>query len=189
MPAKKQPHKRTLSISKEYESATTKRTRQSPRAVQSSPSLISAKKKTAQGKASPADTDDDPDDSGSDYDEVQSNAEEESEDDQSAETEYSEEDPKKSKRGKSSVRPGGKRAGGSTSTTAAPPSAALKAKELLRPGVKTGLGPGTQVVMKKPKARQAGAVPYMDNTIHPNTMLFLADLAANNSRQWLKSKS
>jgi hypothetical protein len=60
--------------------------------------------------------------------------------------------------------------------------------ELWRPGVKTGLGPGTQVVIKKPKARDAGSIPYMDNTIHPNTMLFLEDLAANNDRQWLKSE-
>jgi len=60
--------------------------------------------------------------------------------------------------------------------------------ELWRPGVKTGLGPGTQVVIKKPKARDSGATAYTENTIHPNTMLFLTDLAANNDRQWLKSK-
>lgn len=64
----------------------------------------------------------------------------------------------------------------------------LRAKDLSKPGVKTGLGPGTQVIIKKPKARAAGDTPYSDETIHPNTMLFLKDLAANNSRQWLKSK-
>lgn len=64
----------------------------------------------------------------------------------------------------------------------------LRAKDLSRPGVKTGLGPGTQVIIKKPKARDAGDTPYSDETIHPNTMLFLKDLAANNNRQWLKSK-
>lgn len=64
-----------------------------------------------------------------------------------------------------------------------------KGQELWRPGVKTGLGPGTQVVIKKPKARSAGKTPYEDDTIHPNTMLFLADLKANNDRHWLKSKS
>ena len=63
-----------------------------------------------------------------------------------------------------------------------------RVKELLKPGVKTGLGPGTQVVMKKPKARSAGKTPYTDDTIHPNTMLFLGDLAANNNRDWLKSE-
>lgn len=60
-------------------------------------------------------------------------------------------------------------------------------KELWRPGVKAGLGPGTQVVIKKPKARDAGNTPYEDDTIHPNTMLFLKDLKENNDRQWLKS--
>ena len=70
-------------------------------------------------------------------------------------------------------------------------SAAIRTKgnELLKPGVKTGLGPGTQVVIKKPKARAAGKTPYEDETIHPNTLLFLKDLKANNERQWLKSES
>ena len=69
-------------------------------------------------------------------------------------------------------------------------SAAIRTKEndLLRPGVKAGLGPGTEVVIKKPKARPAGKTAYRDDTIHPNTLLFLEDLKANNERQWLKSK-
>lgn len=69
-------------------------------------------------------------------------------------------------------------------------SAAIRSKgqELWRPGVKAGLGPGTQVIIKKPKERAAGKTPYKDETIHPNTLLFLADLKANNDRQWLKSK-
>ncbi|KAH9864847.1 hypothetical protein IAQ61_008792 [Plenodomus lingam] len=57
-------------------------------------------------------------------------------------------------------------------------------KELWKAGAK--LAPGTQIVIKKPKARDAGDIPYTDETIHPNTMLFLQDLAANNDRQWLK---
>lgn len=61
--------------------------------------------------------------------------------------------------------------------------------ELWRPGVTTGLEAGTQVVIKKPKARDAGETPYTDDTIHPNTLLFLEDLAANNDRAWLKSES
>jgi len=61
-----------------------------------------------------------------------------------------------------------------------------KGQELWREGVKTGLGPGTEVFIKKPKARDAGGIDYVDNTIHPNTMLFLADLKENNERQWLK---
>jgi hypothetical protein len=68
-------------------------------------------------------------------------------------------------------------------------SSAKKNGELWRPGVKTGLGPGTQVIIKKPKPRPAGKTPYTDETIHPNTLLFLKDLKANNERQWLKSKS
>lgn len=64
--------------------------------------------------------------------------------------------------------------------------ASLKGKELWREGVKTGLGPGKEVFIKKPKARDAGDVPYHDQTLHPNTMLFLQDLTQNNDRQWLK---
>lgn len=69
------------------------------------------------------------------------------------------------------------------------PAIRTKDSELWREGVKTGLGPGTQVIIKKPKARPAGSTPYRDETIHPNTLLFLKDLKANNERQWLKSKS
>ncbi|KAM0700455.1 hypothetical protein Q7P35_012176 [Cladosporium inversicolor] len=58
--------------------------------------------------------------------------------------------------------------------------------ELWREGVKTGLGPGQEVIIKKPKARPAGKVPYSDETIHPNTILFLKDLKENNNREWLK---
>ncbi|KAM0722506.1 hypothetical protein Q7P37_001947 [Cladosporium fusiforme] len=58
--------------------------------------------------------------------------------------------------------------------------------ELWREGVKTGFGPGQQVIIKKPKARPAGKVPYSDDTIHPNTLLFLKDLKGNNNREWLK---
>jgi hypothetical protein len=61
-----------------------------------------------------------------------------------------------------------------------------KDKDLWKPGAK--LPPGTQVIIKKPKARGVGDTPYTDETIHPNTMLFLKDLAANNDRAWLKSK-
>ncbi|KAJ4319670.1 hypothetical protein N0V94_003813 [Neodidymelliopsis sp. IMI 364377] len=57
-------------------------------------------------------------------------------------------------------------------------------KELWRPGAK--LEPGTQLVIKKPKARDAGDTPYNESTIHPNTMLFLKEIKANNDRQWLK---
>ena len=60
-------------------------------------------------------------------------------------------------------------------------------EELWKSGAKLELG--TKVIIKKPKAREAGNIPYTDNTIHPNTMLFLRDLAAHNDRQWLKGKT
>ncbi|KAF2839818.1 hypothetical protein M501DRAFT_917038, partial [Patellaria atrata CBS 101060] len=62
-----------------------------------------------------------------------------------------------------------------------------KGSELLREGADIGLLPGTQVIIDKPKARPAGGTPYSDDTIHPNTMLFLGDLAKNNQREWLKT--
>jgi len=60
--------------------------------------------------------------------------------------------------------------------------------ELWRVGADIDLEPGTEIIIKKPKARLAGKTPYKDDTIHPNTMLFLKDLKANNDRGWLKSK-
>jgi hypothetical protein len=62
----------------------------------------------------------------------------------------------------------------------------LKDKELWREGVSTGLGPGKEVFIRKPKARDPGNIPYQDHTLHPNTLLFLQDLAKHNDRQWLK---
>ncbi|KAK6440948.1 hypothetical protein LTR95_002818 [Oleoguttula sp. CCFEE 5521] len=64
-----------------------------------------------------------------------------------------------------------------------------KGKELWREGVKAGLGPGKQLIIKRPKARPAGKVPYADGRIHPNTLLFLEELKANNDREWLKNIS
>ena len=61
-----------------------------------------------------------------------------------------------------------------------------KGQELWRPGVKADAAPGEAVYIKLPKAREAGKTPYTDSTIHPNTMLFLKDLRANNDREWLK---
>jgi hypothetical protein len=43
-----------------------------------------------------------------------------------------------------------------------------------------------QVFIKLPQARGAGKVLYKDETLHPNTLLFLDDLRRNNDRQWLK---
>ena len=73
----------------------------------------------------------------------------------------------------------------STASSAAPKRA--KGEELWRSGVKTGLGPGTQVIIDKPRARSPGKTPYQQDQIHPNTMLFLRDLAENNDREWFKA--
>lgn len=65
---------------------------------------------------------------------------------------------------------------------------ASERKELWREGVRAGLGPGKEVFIELPQARDPGEIPYEDHTIHPNTLLFLKDLKANNDREWLKSK-
>lgn len=62
----------------------------------------------------------------------------------------------------------------------------IAGKELWRPGVKANAEPGEQVFIQLPKAREQGKIPYADNTIHPNTFLFLGDLQKNNDREWLK---
>ena len=85
-------------------------------------------------------------------------------------------------------RPQKRRAPASSKATKSAPSSDSKGKELWRQGVSTGLAPGTQIIIKKPKPRTPGKTPYSDITIHPNTMLFLKDLKANNDREWLKSK-
>ena len=64
-----------------------------------------------------------------------------------------------------------------------------KRKELWREGVKTGLGPGKEVFIQKPKMRDDGGVPYHDESLHPNSKFFLLDLKENNERQWLKGES
>lgn len=38
------------------------------------------------------------------------------------------------------------------------------------------------------KMRDLGGVPYEDDRLHKNTLLFLKDLKANNERSWLKCK-
>jgi hypothetical protein len=85
-------------------------------------------------------------------------------------------------------RPKKRKAPASSKGIESAPTPGSKGKELWRQGVSTGLAPGTQVIIKKPKPRTPGKVPYSDITIHPNTMLFLKDLKANNDREWLKSK-
>ena len=59
--------------------------------------------------------------------------------------------------------------------------------DLWREGVKTGLGPGKQVFIQKPKARGDGGIQYVPERIHPHTFEFLKDLKKNNDRIWLKA--
>jgi hypothetical protein len=118
-------------------------------------------------------------DSGSAYEEPDPEEDQEVSDHQSEleEASESEEEPKavKGKQGKARI--------------ATSDADALKGKELWREGVRTGLGPGKEVFIRKPKARDAGNVAYEDETLHPNTKLFLQDLAENNEREWLKGKA
>ncbi|KAK5090851.1 hypothetical protein LTR05_001028 [Lithohypha guttulata] len=59
--------------------------------------------------------------------------------------------------------------------------------DLWREGVKTGLGPGKQVFIERPKARGDGGIAYVPERIHPHTLEFLKDLKRNNDRIWLKA--
>ena len=59
-----------------------------------------------------------------------------------------------------------------------------KKPELWKEGVKVN-GQG-EVFIELPKARGPGKIPYRDDALHPNTLLFLGDLKRNNERAWLK---
>lgn len=102
------------------------------------------------------------------------------------EEESEEEKPKKRGRGRPSGSAKTKQQDSDGGTEDSHALKTAKGKELWREGVKTGLGPGKEVFIKKPKARDPGGIDYKDDTIHPNTMLFLKDLKENNERQWLK---
>ena len=96
------------------------------------------------------------------------------EDDEEAEDSEEEE---KSKRRKS----GGKRNPNAVNGSI---SKSSSSKDLWREGTKVD-GEG-EVFIALPKARSPGNTPYRDDTIHPNTLLFLGDLKKNNDREWLK---
>ena len=57
---------------------------------------------------------------------------------------------------------GRKKAGGTPATIG-------KSSQLWREGVKTGLGPGKQVFIAKPKPRGDGGIKYLPERIHPNS--------------------
>lgn len=142
-------------------------------------------------------SDEDDEQSYSDYDERQSSVNgasggSEASSNSMAESEFEDDVKRKKKHAShnkySTVR--NKKSGASSREEAPTPSNVKgnKGSELWRQGVRAGLGPGTEMVIERPKPRDAGKVPYSDHTIHPNTMLFLGDLRANNDREWLKSK-
>lgn len=99
---------------------------------------------------------------------------------------FEEEAPEKGGRARPQARAKAQKQDSNDDTKDLTSSKSAKGKELWREGVKTGLGPGKEVFIKKPKARDLGGRDYQDETIHPNTMLFLKDLKDNNERQWLK---
>jgi len=96
--------------------------------------------------------------------------------------EFSNADEKPKRKRKSLPKPSAAKKTGSSSQTIA----RVEGAELWREGAKIDLEPGTEIIIKRPKARTAGKTPYADDTIHPNTLLFLGDLKANNDREWLK---
>ncbi|KPI42535.1 uncharacterized protein AB675_9758 [Cyphellophora attinorum] len=115
------------------------------------------------------------DDSASGYGDDSGSASEENESGQESEDDYdSEEDTKRRSKGSKSRAGTGKAFFGKQNS------------QMWREGVKTGLGPGKQVFIEKPKPRGDGGIKYVADRIHPNTMLFLEDLKANNDREWLK---
>jgi hypothetical protein len=146
----------------------------------------STAKKSKYFEGSDSDDSEEAGDSGSAYEGVEDSAGDSNSNSEPDVTESEEEEkPKQKRRG----HPSSKKSQNHTSDSEneqAPVPKASRGQELWREGVKTGLGPGKEVFIKKPKARDPGGIDYVDNTIHPNTMLFLADLKENNERQWLK---
>ena len=189
MPRRKQvmtsdiaPRKRALSPAKSTPSRLSKRIKSSPTA--SATSKTTPKKSqffSHQSPVSAVESEIENEESGYEDEDVSVSAistpSESGIDEEEEEEEYTSEDNKSRKR-----KPG--RKSGHSVVKVTPKSA--KGQELWRPGVKTDLAPGEAVFIKLPKAREAGKTPYKDDTIHPNTMLFLQDLKGNNDREWLK---
>ncbi|KAK9856302.1 hypothetical protein MYU51_001095 [Penicillium brevicompactum] len=145
-------------------------------------SLRQAKSTTSKSKYFEAEDSEEESESNESEDESSESVYEEGKDDPSSTDEAEPEEPSDSEEDtkKSSAR------GQQRSSTASKPDA-LKGKELWREGVKADLAPGQEIIIAKPKARDAGKTPYQDETLHPNTRLFLIDLADNNDRQWMKA--
>lgn len=116
------------------------------------------------------------DESGYEDEDVSEALDEEVEEDEDEDSEQEHEQEERSRRRRS----GGKGNAKVVNGTISKPSG----KDLWREGVKVE-GEG-EVFIALPKARSPGNTPYRDDTIHPNTLLFLGDLKKNNEREWLK---
>ncbi|EEA26944.1 conserved hypothetical protein [Talaromyces marneffei ATCC 18224] len=146
------------------------------------------KSKYFEGSGTDESTSDVDGDSGSAYEEEAAHEDQDSvNEEEGFEEESEEEKPKKRGRGRPSTSAKTKQQNSGDGAEDLPALKSSKGKELWREGVKTGLGPGKEVFIKKPKARDLGGIDYKDDAIHPNTMLFLKDLKENNERQWLKA--
>ncbi|PPJ55783.1 hypothetical protein CBER1_01601 [Cercospora berteroae] len=162
-------HKRALSASTSGEPVA-KRPKQAKSTTTKSRHFTAPDKDTEDDQSEPEDSTSNNEDSGSDFGEGPNEDESSgAEDDEENESDDDDEESHKPARGSAKSTP-----------------AKNKAGAVWKPGVKTGLAPGTQVIIKKPKARPAGKIPYNDDTIHPNTLLFLSELKQNNKREWLK---
>lgn len=132
---------------------------------------------------------DDEDDSGSSYGQDEATEDDQSAGEEAISDEESEENvPKRRGRGRPASSAKTQNTDPVEDEKSSPTQTDNKSKELWREGVRTGLGPGKEVFIRKPKPRDLGGIDYKDDTIHPNTILFLKDLKKNNERQWLKGK-
>ena len=86
----------------------------------------------------------------------------EEEEEEARENDYDSEEDAKPKKKK-----GGKKAATTGKTVFGKQSSS---SQMWREGVKTGLGPGKQVFIEKPKPRGDGGVKYMGHRLHPNTV-------------------
>jgi uncharacterized protein (TIGR02453 family) len=179
-PQSRRRHKHQLSSSV----TSTPGSRASKRLKESSKTPTNGKK-SKYFEDSESDDDADEDDHGSDYEDPQDDSVTElssaSPTSSEAEDDYDKSEEKQRSKKKVVGKSAASKDAGSPAT-----SPAGEGKELWRPGVTTGLGPGKQVFIEKPKPRGDGGVRYVPSRIHPNTMAFLADLRKNNDREWLK---
>jgi hypothetical protein len=164
-PASTRSHKRQLSSGATQSAATPTAVRASKRIKDSASNtpVSVTPKKSKYFEASGSDDDQEGEEATSDDGEVSGYEDEEaSAGDSPTSEESSEDDFDSEEDAKPKRRKAGKK-GGST------PASIGKSSQLWREGVKTGLGPGKQVFIAKPKPRGDGGIKYKPGEIHPNT--------------------